>query len=164
MKKIFSVLLCCFMILALVGCHSSDTGAVSFYYCREPDQYQYFESGSVIQVEYRDLIGHQGDLKYMVGLYLAGSMEEGMAIPFSKSTKLLSVQQTGHSILIELSDHTTVLTDSEFSLACAALAMTCMDFMDCEDVTISSGNRSITLQADNMILSDNLPQQETNGG
>ena len=164
MKRLFFILLCSLMVLSLMGCGSADTGTVSFYYCRDPEQYQYFESDSVIQAERRDLIGHQGDLKYMVGLYLAGPMEEGMAIPFSKSTKLLSVQQNCQSILIELSDHTNILTDSEFSLACAALAMTCMDFTDCEDVTISSGNRSITLQADDIILSDNLPQQETTGG
>ena len=164
MKRLFFILLCSLMVLSLMGCGSADTGTVSFYYCRDPEQYQYFESDSVIQAERRDLIGHQGDLKYMVGLYLAGPMEEGMAIPFSKSTKLLSVQQNGQSILIELSDHTNILTDSEFSLACAALAMTCMDFTDCEDVTISSGSRSITLQADDIILSDNLPQQETTGG
>jgi len=164
MKQLAAALLCCLMALSLLGCRSADTGTVSFYYYRDPEQYQYFESDSVIHAESRDLVGHLGDLKYMVGLYLAGSMEEGMAIPFSRSTKLLSVQQTEGSILIELSDHTKILTDSEFSLACAALAMTCMDFTDCKNVTISSGNRSITLQADDIILSDNLPQQETTGG
>ena len=164
MKRLISALLSCLMVLSLLGCHSADTGTVSFYYCRDPEQYQYFESDSVIQSESRDLVGHLGDLKYMVGLYLAGPIGEGMAIPFSKSTKLLSVQQDDHIILIELSDHANVLTDSEFSLNCAALAMTSMEFTDCEKVTISSGNRSITLSADNIILSDDLPQQESTGG
>ena len=164
MKRLISVLLCCLMVSTLLGCHSADPGTVSFYYCRDPEQYQYFESDSVIQAESRDLVGHLGDLKYMVGLYLTGPIEEGMAVPFSKSTKLLSVQQEGLHVFVELSDHTRALTDSEFSLACAALAMTCMDFTGCKEVTISSGSRSITLNADTIVLSDNLPQLETTGG
>ena len=164
MKQIAIRLICCLMTLMLLGCQSAETGTVSFYYCRDPEQYQYFESDSVIHAELRDLLGHAGDLKYMVGLYLAGPMEEGMAVPFSKSTKLLSVQQDNGSILIELSDHTKVLTDSEFSLACAALAMTCMDFTDCDAVSISSGTRSITLTAENIVLYDDLPHQDTTGG
>ena len=164
MKRIISTLFCCLIVSVLLGCHSADSGSVSFYYCRDPEQYQYFESDSVIQAESRDLVGHLGDLKYMVGLYLTGPIEEGMAIPFSKSTKLLSVEQDGEHVFVELSDHTRALTDSEFSLACAALAMTCMDFTDCEEVTISSGSRSITLNTGTIVLSDNIPQQETTGG
>ena len=164
MNRIRAIVLCCLLALSLLGCHSADTGTVSFYYCRDPEQYQYFEANSVIQPERRELIGHMDDLNYMVGLYLAGPMEEGMAVPFSKSTKLLSVEQTENSILVVLSDHTKALTDSEYSLACAALAMTCMDFTDAEKVTISSGSRSITLTAEDIVLSDLLPQQETTGG
>jgi len=164
MKRILCFLLSVLVIFSLSGCHSSERSGVSFYYCRDPELYQYFDPEAVIQSETRDLVGHMGDLKYMVGLYLAGPLEEGMAIPFSKSTKLLSVQKDGDSILIELSDHTKALTDSEFSLACAALTMTCMDFTTCSEVTILSGERSITMNAGNIVLSDSLPQQETTGG
>lgn len=164
MKQCFSILLCIILIFSLIGCTSQDSSSVTFYYCRDPEQYQYFESDSVISAEHRDLIGHTGDLKYMVGLYLAGPLGEGMTVPFSKSTKLLSVEQHGDTVQIELSDHTMVLTDSEFSLACAALSMTCMEFINCREVTISSGNRSITMHTDSIILSDTLPEEETTGG
>lgn len=152
------------MIFLLNGCGSGEQNTVSFYYCRDPAQYQYFEKDGVIQSEQRDLLGHRDDLRYMVGLYLAGPMNEGLVIPFSKSTKLLSVRKEDSSILIELSDHSKVLTDSEFTLACAALTMTCMEFTECSNVTIASGGRSITMNADSIILSDILPQQETTGG
>lgn len=164
MKRFISLFISLLITVTLAGCHSSASDTVSFYYCQDPQQHQYFDSDSIIQAEHRDLMGHQGDIKYMVGLYLAGPIDEGMAVPFTKSTKLLSAQLSDRKVLIELSDHTRSLTDSEFSLSCAALAMTCMDFIDCTNVTIISANRSITMNADSILLSDALPTQETNGG
>lgn len=164
MKRLLCLLLAFMMVFPLTGCDSGEQNTVSFYYCRDPEQYQYFETDGVIHAEQRDLLGHRDDLRYMVGLYLAGPMNEGLVTPFSKSTKLLSVQKEGSQILIELSDHSKILTDSEFTLACAALTMTCMAFTKCSDVSITSGGRSITMNTDSIILSDILPQQETTGG
>ena len=164
MMRTLSIILCITLAVSLAGCHSQDQNSASFYYCRDPQQHQYFDSDSVILPESRDIMGHQGDLKYMVGLYLAGPMEEGLLVPFSKSTKLLSVQQAEDIVQIELSDHTRSLTDSEFSLSCAALAMTCMDFINCKEVIIVSANRSITMNKDSILLSDPLSPQETKGG
>ena len=164
MKRLICWLLTVIIAFSLSGCDSGEQNAVSFYYCRNTVQYQYFEEDAVICAEQRDLQGHRDDLRYMVGLYLAGPMPEGLITPFSKSTKLLSVQKEEDQILIELSDHSKILKDSEFTLACAALTMTCMDFTPCSNVSISSGGRSVTMNADSIILSDILPQQETIGG
>ena len=164
MKSIFCFLLSVLLLFSLAGCKTANQSEVSFYYCRTSDQYQYFETDAVIQAEQRDLQGHMDDLRYMIGLYLAGPMNETLQIPFSKSTKLLSVQQEDDHIFIELSDHSNVLTDSEFTLACAALSITCLDFTDSTDITISAGGRSVTMNANNIILSDILPPQETIGG
>lgn len=162
MKHILSILLLVSILLS--GCSTQDSNAVLFYYCRDPQQYQYFEPDAVIRSEARDLLGHRNDLKYMLGLYLAGPLEEDLVIPCAKSTRLLSVTNDGGRILIELSDHNNNLTDSEFSLACACLALTCMDFTQCGDVTITSGERSVTMNSESIILADILPQQETTGG
>ena len=164
MKRHICLLLLFTIIFSLFACDSGEQNSVSFYYCRDAAQYQYFEDNAVVCAEQRDLQGHRDDLRYMVGLYLAGPMTEGLITPFSKSTKLLSVQKEEDQILIELSDHSKILTDSEFTLACAALTMTCMDFTECRKVSISSGGRSVTMNADSIILSDILPQQEITGG
>ncbi len=164
MKPLGFTLLILLLCLFLPGCQRADENSVSFYYSRDPQQYQYFEENAVIDREYRDLTGHRKDLRYMTGLYLAGPMEEGLIPPFSKSTRLLSVQQDGGAITIELSDHTSIMTDSEFSLACACLTLTCLDFTECEEVTVVSGERSVTMTADSILLSDTLLQQETTGG
>ena len=163
MKKCILIILAA-VILLLSGCHSGQREGTLFYYCRDPEQYRYFEEDGVIYPESRDLMNHRNDLRYMISLYLAGPLEEGVAMPFAKATKLLSVEMRDDVIYIELSSHNKILTDSEFSLACACLTLTCMDYTPCQAVTITSAERSITMDAQSILLSDTLPQQETTGG
>ena len=161
-QKLFAVML--IVMILLTACESVNPDSVTFYYFREPQQYQYFEDNSVICTEKRDLLGHRSDLQYMAGLYLAGPLEEGMSSPFTKNTRLLSIQQVNSEILVELSEHTAALTDSEFTLSSACLAKTCMDFTRCDAVTVTAGDRTVTMTRDNIVLIDSLQQQETNGG
>ena len=164
MKKLLYFFLSVIMLCALSGCQSPDSNTVTFYYCRNSQTNAYFEENSIICAESRDLTGHRTDLHYMLGLYLTGPMEEDLVIPFSRQTKLLSVQQQDDEILIELSDHTKTLSDSDFSLSCACLTLTCLDFTQCQSVTIVSGDRKVTMNRDNIILQDILPVQENTGG
>ena len=161
-RNLFAFIL--ILLVFLSACQSTDPDGVTFYYCRDPQQHQYFDGTSVIRTETRDLLSHRSDLQYMAGLYLVGPMEEGLSAPFTKNTRLLSIQKNGSVILVELSDHTDTLTDAEFTLSCACFAMTCMDFIQCDEVTISSGGRSITMNRENIVLFDSLPQQEASGG
>ena len=161
-QKLFAVIL--ILMIFLTACQSVNPDSVTFYYFREPEQYQYFEDNSVICTENRDLLGHRSDLQYMAGLYLAGPMDEGMASPFTKNTRLVSIQQVDSEILVELSEHAAALTDSEFALSSACLAMTCMDFIRCDAVTVTADERSVTMTRENIVLFDSLQQQETNGG
>ena len=149
------------LLLILSGCGSTQREGTLFYYCRDPEQYRYFEEDGVIHPETRDLMNHRNDIRYMVSLYLAGPMEEGVVSPFTKATKLISAELRDDTIHIELSGHNNILTDPEFSLACACLTLSCMDYMPCNAVTIVSGDRSITMDAQSILLYDPLPQQET---
>ena len=162
MKKCIALLLIltCFF---LWGCESAEPNGVSFYYSRHPDQFQYFQDDSVITSEIRDLAGHRNDLRYMVGLYLAGPLEEGLANPFPKTIHLINVEQEEGRITITLSGHSSILSDSEFTLGCTCLALTCMNFTECTQVTVTSGTRTITLERNNILLADTL-QQASNGG
>lgn len=164
MRRMIACFLSFFLCSSLLGCQSQNGNSIVFYYSRDPSFYQYFEEDGVIHSEERDLTGHRDDLRYMVGLYLAGPLEEGLSIPFTKTTRLLSAEKTDGIITIELSDHTYTMTDSEFSLACACLTLTCMSFTECESVTVISGPRSVTMDKNNILLYDSLPQQETTGG
>ena len=66
--------------------------------------------------------------------------------------------------MIELSDLGDSLTDSEFSLAAACLSKTCMLYTGSSDITIKSGVRIITMNADNMILLDTVVPETTEEG
>lgn len=164
MKRFFCFLLSLLSLFCFWGCDSSDPDTVLFYYSRNPEVYQYFEEDSVIRAEQRDLTGHRNDLRYMLGLYLAGPLEENLTTPFTKSTRLISVEQKEKTVFIELSDHASTMTDSEFSLACACLTLTCLHFTQCDAVSIISGDRNITMNGDIILLYDSMPQQEPNGG
>lgn len=164
MKRIISLLMLFSIMVCLLGCSSAEPKGVRFYYSRTSDQFEYFEEDGVIRSEQRDLTGHWDDLRYMVGLYLAGPLEEGLSMPFPKTTRLISVEKDNGTITISISGHSNILTDSEFALGCACLTMTCMEFTDCSAVTVISGERSITMDTNHILLFDTLPQQENAGG
>ena len=163
MKRLIGFLFLPLLILLLAGCGSSSLEGISFFYCRHPNAYQYFESDGVIAAESRDLSGHNGDLQYMIALYLAGPLEESLISPFPRNTRLIEAKKQNSTIHIELSDLGNSMTDSEFSLAAACLSKTCMLFADGTDVTIKSGVRTITLNAENMVLLDSAIPEPTEG-
>ena len=161
MKRFLWLLGCLALVLTLAGCHSPESGQIRFYYCRDPEQYQYFEEDGVIRAEDRELLSHRGDLQYLMGLYLAGPLEEGLRSPFPQNTSLLSIRKQKDAVFVELSDLGGMLTDAEFTLACCCLTLTCLDAAQCDTVTITSGSRSVTMNADSILLFDGLTPQET---
>ena len=164
MNRILACFLAAAILFTFSGCKAQDPGGVAFYYSRSPEQYQYYAGDGVIRTEVRTLSGHRQDLQYLVGLYLAGPLDESLVSPFPKSVRLLFVEQTGSDIRIELTDQSRIMSDSEFSLACACLTMTCTQFTDCDSVTVISADRTLTMNADSILFLDPLPQQETTGG
>ena len=45
-----------------------------------------------------------------------------------------------------------LMTDAEYTLASACLAMTCMELIDTEQVTVMCGERSVTINAENLLM------------
>lgn len=164
MKQLCCLILAFSLCLALLGCGSDNSSNVLFYYCRSADEFQYFKEDGVIAPEKRDLTGHHNDLRYLVSLYLAGPLNEELITPFPKNTRLISVQVEENTVQIELSEQGSSLTDSAFSLACACLTLTCLDYTACTEVTIISGERTITMNSESIVLFDApLPQESTGG-
>ncbi len=164
MKRIFVILMLNFFLLSLCGCNSSVADTVDFYYCRTPESYQYFTADGVISRETREITGHQNDLSYVLRLYLAGPLEEGLISPFPRGTQLISARKVVATLRIELSGAEDTMNDSEFSLACACLARTCMSFVKCKEVVITCGERVAAMTEENVILYDNSAQETTTGG
>lgn len=164
MRRILSFLLIVILLFSLSACNPGNSNPVQFYYCRDSEDYRFFEENGVIQWENRDIVGHDHDLRYVLGLYLAGPLEEGLKSPFPKTVRLLSFSESDTTLTIELSDLQRNLTDPEFSLACACLTLTFLNYTQCSDIIITSGERSITMNKDSILLFDALQQLENAGG
>ena len=53
------------------------------------------------------------------------------------------------------------MTDAQFTLACSCLTLTCLELVDAESVTVVSGDRSITMNADSLTQKDHITGTQT---
>ena len=162
MKRFMIVLLTVCLILS--GCSFGGEWIkepVTFYYVRE--NYQK-DMEQVLASEIREAAGHRDDLSYLLALYSMGPSSDGLLSMLPKNTSIIPTERTNYSITLTLSENTQSMTDADFTLASACIAMTCMDLMDIQQVTVISGDRSITLREDNLMLNNSIvkkPQEET---
>lgn len=155
MKQWF--LLLTVMALALAGCGASKASGgevVSFYYLEK--EYDFQQHGGVISPEKRDISDHRRDLPYLLALYLVGPAEENHRLPVPVGTKITCGEEEGKSITLELSEICRTMTDTEFSLACACISLTCFDITGAEQVTIRNGDRQMTMKPDSVLLVDDF--------
>lgn len=162
MKRFMIVLLTVCLILS--GCSFGGEWIkepVTFYYVRE--NYQK-DMEQVLSSEVREAAGHRDDLSYLLALYSMGPSNDGLLSLLPKNTSIIPTERTNYSIAVTLSENTQNLTDADFTLASACIAMTCMDLMEIQQVTVISGDRSITIREDNLMLNNSIvkkPQEET---
>lgn len=158
MKRIFLLFLV--LLMVTTGCGVKEQA--QFYYCQL--EYSYESHESMIVSEKRDIQGYTDDLPFLISLYLMGPLDKEYACPFPKGTKLMNSTLENQILTLRLTD-TPNLSDAQYSLACACMALTCLDLCDATTVTIKSGNRSITIDPAMLTLNDNeIPTQDTNGG
>ena len=149
------------ILSVLAGCslqkHSGNN--VAFHYSRA--EFAYGAEDAVMVSEQRDIAGHEGDLKYILSLYLMGPLDEELTAIFPITTRLVGIKQEDTSLSVHLTPIAKSLSEGEFSLACSCLAMTCIELTDCTCVTVVCGERSVTLSASDLLLSDNPIPTET---
>ncbi len=147
------------LCLLLPGC-GSGSSPVRFYYPRS--DYSYFASEQVMVAEERDISGYEGNLHYLLSLYLVGPLVEGLTTPFPQGTRLMTVEQKDSHVTINLSDLHGSVSDARFTLGCACMATTAMEAGGFQSATINSGERSLTLSAEDLLLTDDiLPTEGT---
>lgn len=153
-----------FVCLLLTGCSASGEWLkepVTFYYVRE--NYEK-DMEQVVVPEVREAAGHREDLSYLLALYSMGPSQEDLQMLFPRNTTILPTERTQLSVELTLSENTQTMTDVDFTLASACLAMTCMELIDVQQVTVVSGDRNITIREDNLMLYNSIvqkPQEET---
>ena len=161
MKRILSCIL--ITILLLSGCGTSAERIrepVTFYYMREnPETLRHGENLFVGEV--REAAGHRQDLSYLMALYLIGPSTEGLRMPIPKGTRISEITIEEETVLLTLPDTEKTMTDIEYALACTCLSQTCLELTDAKSVTITSGERSITMDRSTLVLTDHTPTNET---
>ena len=158
MKRILCAALALILAFSLLsGCGERVKEPVTFYYLRSGYQEN---MDTMIVSETREASGHRDNLRYLLAFYLMGPADKELSSPLPRGTVLYALEQETDSVTITLSDTSASLSDSEFSLACACLSMTCMDLVPVEEVTITSGSRSLTLRRDKLILTDTVKPEE----
>ena len=160
MKQRILIFLSMLLLLSLTACGIHDN--VDFYYCRT--NFIYNSQNSAISKETRDVTGHTEDLPYLLALYLVGPLDENLQSPFPVNTRLINVTQEGSTLILQLSRQADMLNDSDFSLACACLTMTCIEISEASDVTIICEDRTVTMNRDLLILHDVTTTETTDGG
>lgn len=154
MKRILCLALALILLLPpLFGCGERIKEPVTFYYVQ--DSYEE-NMDSLIVGEEREVAGYQDNLKYLLSFYLMGPVGKSLHSPLPRGTNLFSVTKEYSSLSIEISNTSALLSESEFSLACACLSMTCMDLVGVEEVTVISGSRNLTMRQENLILNDTV--------
>ena len=108
----------------------------------------------MISSEQREASGHADDLHYLLSLYLIGPSSDELVSPLPWGTRLLGVNRQDGTITLELTDTSFTMTDTEFTLACACLTMTTLSITGGDEVTITSGSRSVTMSRDSLTLID----------
>ncbi len=158
MKSKIPMFLLLALCLLLSGC-SKDGSPVRFYYPR--NEFAYYAPEHVIVAEERDISGYEGNLHYLLSLYLVAPLEDSLNTPFPRGTRLLKVEQQQEDLVISLSAISSSFSDARFSLGCACMSMTAMEAAQCTRVTIISAERSLTLTEAELLLSDTMIPTET---
>ena len=163
MKRLICLLL--IFCLFLSGCSvlgERFKEPVTFYYVRE--NYQK-DMEPVIASEIREASGHRQDLSYLLALYSMGPSKEGLLSPLPRNSKLTLTEYTQDKILINLSESIPSISDADFTLASACIALTCTELTGIRQITVACGEKTITIQEDKLLQDSNIasePQEETN--
>lgn len=155
MKKLFAVLLSLCLLFSLWGCSflsDSIQNPVKFYYQRT--EYLYGQEDAVIAAEERDGTGHIRDMAYLLRLYLMGPHDEELISPFPRGLLITDIRQGTGAVILTLTDSLSELSPSGQTLACACLALTCMDMFGQDSVTLIWGEEIRTLDRSSLTVFD----------
>lgn len=168
MKRLLSIFLSLALLGSLCACGSREKAdAARFYYLREPDNFLYGSSDGAVTFEEREVSGHEGDVKYLLTLYLQGPVTEGLESPFPAGSKLTDLRHSGGEITVTLDSNFATLSGMDLTLACVCLARTCISLANVQTVHILAKspqgqtviNETITI--DSLLPEDSAVPTET---
>lgn len=165
MKRFFSGILICLLLLSFWGCGNSKVeiqDAVVFYYLRADIQSDrtYGDSDSVIVPEIQASLTRNNSISYYIALYLNGPSDSRLHSPFPKNLMLQSVYREKNELFVVFDDTFASLSGMDLTKACACLALTCFNLSDAQTITIQTQSStletavSFTVSRDDLVLED----------
>ena len=148
MKRLICMML---SLLFLSGCGiigDRIKDPVTFYYVNADYQRN---MDSVIGAEIREASGHLYDLPYLLALYSMGPSNEDLKATFPANIRITPTEHTEDGIVLSISGQLDSMTDAEFTLASACLAMTFMEVTDTNQITVTDEDRSVTINTQNLM-------------
>lgn len=161
MNRIVACILLAVISLGLTGCVllSEDQGdTTTLFYIRS--DHQYHGPDNVIVGEIRTL-APQTEPPQLLELYLSGPVDDSLTSPIPKGTEVVDIQEYSGLLEITLSDTEEKLSDVQFSLACVCLGKTMMEDPGIIQVTVFSGERTMTVNRNNYLLTDEVGTTES---
>lgn len=160
MKQWLAVMLCLLLLTGCTGSFSSDEP--HFYYLK--NDISFSGSASVIASEFFSNIDTSTDLLPIMEEYLKGPDSGFLHSPFPENIQIFLAEQRDRTVILEFNDALAELTGMDLTLACACVAMTCLELTDADNVSIRArgatldGAAQITMDADSLLLWDNSEQ------
>ena len=155
MKKQVVIVLILSLLLCLCSCSflsESIQNPVKYYYQR--GEYLYGQEDGVIAAEERDGTGHIKDMAYLLRLYLMGPHDEELTSPFPRGLLITDIRQGNGSVILTLTDALSELPESRQTIACACLALTCMDMTGHDSVTLIWEDEIRTIDRSSLTIFD----------
>ena len=167
--KRFLCLILALLMAVLSACHYRSGGdilePVEFFYPRKSTGFIYGSDNGVITSEVREGAGHISDLNYLITMYLYGPQDDDLRSPFPVGCTLKGIRSEGDTLYIRLNETFTTIEGTELTLACAALAKTCLSMTDftniCIDARSDEKTVSMTLDAESVLFADQTALEET---
>lgn len=160
MRYLTIVLIVLSLLLCFPGCQSPQDNGPAFYYLNAESGYG--SSGSIIGSENRSSADVDGNLRYMLALYLNGPIDDGLRSPFPNGTAIVSLESSGDTLYLTMSSPFAKLSGTELTKACACIALTVFGNTDAQSVVIhakdaeSGTTRTMELSRDSLVLQDSL--------
>ena len=169
MKRVLIGLLIFTLLFPLCACSEEEPeiqSPVNFYYRRKDVVFE--GSVSVIAPEVREALGHENDLSYLLGLYLAGPSTKDMQNTFPYGTRLVSVTIKEERATITVTSHMANLKGIDLTIACACITQTVMELTDAKSVEVKAssatlnGLESIIMDKESLLLLDDSAMDPAN--
>lgn len=153
-----------FSLLILWGCSGQPEAEqlqspMKFYYKTLDENYGTVPAA--MESELREVYGHETDYLWVLTEYFQGPRTSELTAPFQKATTVVSADLQDTQLRLNVSAELSELSGVDLTLACACIAMTCLEFPGVESVSIRASGRRLGGQQELVLSRSSLLLEDT---